>query len=345
MASSGGKLTKTNGRINKIIGNRKTTRKYCVVLEYKRVSLLIHDPLQRAVEPYLFESQMEYLAENYRVISTDTLYEHLKENREFEENCVVVTFDGGYSDIYYTAKEVIENYQIPTTVFLYSASITGQTEQFWWDELENLIIANKNRNPLDIHIDGEYLSFSLSNQHDRFYTYQQLYNILKEANRDEQKNIIEQIKSQIDYEADQADNHRFMDRDELFELSNNELFTIGSHGHDGVIPCLLEKQAAFEQIALSKQILEEATGNEIEYFSYPNHLHRHSDNCEYLDKMLKYAGFKAAFGSNYATVNCRDEQINLFDIPRIKVGNFHPYLFYQLLGRFFESESWLVDSE
>ncbi len=35
------------------------------VVQYSRVALLAHDPLQLAVQPYNFEAQIEYLAENY----------------------------------------------------------------------------------------------------------------------------------------------------------------------------------------------------------------------------------------------------------------------------------------
>jgi peptidoglycan/xylan/chitin deacetylase (PgdA/CDA1 family) len=77
----------------------------CLILQYHRVASLCFDPLQLAVEPYHFEQQMEYLAQNFNVVSMDEMKCHLETSQPFRQRTVAVTFDGGYSDVLYTVKK------------------------------------------------------------------------------------------------------------------------------------------------------------------------------------------------------------------------------------------------
>lgn len=314
--------------------HHKLEKTGCVVLKYHRVALLGYDLLQSAVQPYLFEAQMEYLAENCNLVTIEQLVRHLREHSQFEKNCVAVTFDGGYSDIFYTARDVLENFRIPATVFAYSSNLEGQAEKFWWDELEDLIVANTDNRDLSIQTEeGEY-SFSLYNQNNRFYTFEKLYNLLREMSREQQKDIIIQIKEQLEFYPDEADNHRLMDRDEIYELSKSELFTIGGHGHTGASLCSANPEKNFNEIIENKQLLEQVTGNKVEYFSYPHHNRLSYQQRKEIEQMLKGCGIKAAFGHDFGTVT--PETTSPFDIPRVKAGNYHPYGFFQMFEDFFE---------
>ena len=52
---------------------------------------------------------------------------------------MAITFDDGYADNLYTAKALLERYNIPATVFL-TAGFIGQDREFWWDELDRLLL-------------------------------------------------------------------------------------------------------------------------------------------------------------------------------------------------------------
>ena len=129
-------LSKSSSTISRYIGVDT-----CLILQYHRVASLCFDPLQLAVEPYYFEKQIEYLAQNFNVVSIDEMKHHLETSRPFRDKSVVVTFDGGYTDVLYTAKEVLERYKVFATVFASSADII-KGGQFWWKELEDFLIAN-----------------------------------------------------------------------------------------------------------------------------------------------------------------------------------------------------------
>jgi peptidoglycan/xylan/chitin deacetylase (PgdA/CDA1 family) len=51
---------------------------------------------------------------------------------------VVVTFDDGYIDNYTFAYPILEELQIPATIFVTSGYIEKERE-YWWDELERIL--------------------------------------------------------------------------------------------------------------------------------------------------------------------------------------------------------------
>lgn len=302
----------------------------CLILQYYRVALLCHDPLQLAVEPRKFEKQMEYLANDFNVISMDEMKQHLETATPFREKTVVVTFDGGYADVLYTAKEVLERCEVSATVFAASANII-KGRQFWPNELENFLIANHFQGQLEVEIDDQLYNWPLMNQHDRFRAYDDLYSILSNKTLSEQEAIVEQINRSLDLQAEELDNHRLMGAQELKMLEEGGLITIGGHTHNYVKLSLLPKWEQVEEISKNKDVLEEVLGHCIEYFSYPFG-NDDSHTAETIN-ILKDFGFSLACGNCYGTVNLAEEK-NYYDLPRVKVGNWNPFTFYRFMKGF-----------
>ena len=310
----------------------ETRSNTCLILQYHRVALLCHDPLQLAVEPYKFERQMEYLRDSFNVISMEEMKQHLETATPFRAKTVVVTFDCGYADVLYTAKEVLERCEVFATVFCSSANIIKRG-QFWWDLLDDYLIANRFRGQLEIEIDGQLLKWSLMTQLDRFRTYDDLYSILSNKIPSEQKRIVDQITQSLDLQAEELDNHRTMSADELKKLEEGRLITIGGHTHNYVKLSSLPKWQQAEEVSKNKAVLEEVLGHEIEYFSYPFGC-GDSYACTETIEILRDNGFSLACGDCHGKVSLAEEK-NYYDLPRIKVGNWKPFTFYRSLKRFF----------
>lgn len=320
-------LSKSSGTISRHIRTDA-----CLVLQYHRVATLCFDPLQLTVDPYRFEKQIEYLAENFNVVSIDQMKHHLETSTPFRERTVVVTFDGGYTDVLYTAKEVLERYKVFATVFTSSADII-ERGRFWWEELEDFLIANQFQGELEVEIDYQLHKWSLSTQLDRFRAYDDLYSILSEKTPAEQRTIIEQITRGLDLQAEELDNHRTMSAQELIKLAESGLFTVGGHTHSYVKLSSLPKWQQVEEISRNKDILEEVLGHKIEYFSYPFG----GDNGYTAEtiNILEDMGFSLACGNSYGTVSIAG-QTSRYELPRVKVGNWNPFAFYRFLRRFFD---------
>ena len=64
---------------------------------------------------------------------------------------MVVTFDDGYVDNLQQAKPLLVRYEMPATFFL-AAGYLGHEREFWWDELERLLL-QPGRLPETLHLD------------------------------------------------------------------------------------------------------------------------------------------------------------------------------------------------
>jgi peptidoglycan/xylan/chitin deacetylase (PgdA/CDA1 family) len=245
---------------------------------------------------------------------------------------VAITFDGGYSDVLYTAHQVLKRYNIPATVFTSSVHII-EGGYFWWKDLEDFLVANHFAGNLELEINSRIHKWPLVTQLDKFRAYEDLYSILSNQTPCEQRTIIEQLTASLGLEADELDNHRTMNAQELRKLEEGRLVTIGGHTHSYVKLSSLPKWRQIEEILRNKDILEEILGHNIEYFSYPFG-NDSSYTAETID-ILQNVGYSLACGNSYGTVGIAD-QINRYELPRIKAGNWNTFTFYRFLRRFFD---------
>ena len=315
-----------------IAATRQVRTDTCLVLQYHRVASLCFDPLQLTVEPYNFEKQMEYLARNYNVISMDQVKHHLESSRPFRDKTVVVTFDGGYKDVLYNAKEVLQRYEIPATVFTSTSKII-EGGRFWWKELEDFLIANQFEGQLELEIDYKLCRWPLKTQYDRFRAYDDLYSILSDKTPSEQISIIEQITDSLDLQAEELDNYRTMSAQELRKIAEGGLVTIGGHTHSYVKLSSLSTSQQAEEIWKNKKVLEEVMEHEIEYFSYPFSCGK-GYTVETIG-ILEDSGFRLACDNSYGTVGAAG-QTSRYELPRVKVGNWNAFTFYRFLRKFFD---------
>ena len=304
----------------------------CLILQYHRVGRLCYDPLQWSIEPYKFESQMEYLRNNCNVISIDEMKRHIEAKIPFRQRTVIVTFDGGYADVLNTARAVLERYQIFTTIFSTSANIITRG-QLWWDTLEDYFIANHFRGELEVEIDGRMLEWSLTTQLDKFKAYHDLFSVLIDKTAQEQQDILNQIILSIDLQAEELDSHRTMDARELKKLDESDLITIGGHTHNGMRLSSLGQWEQSKEISKNKEVLEEVLDHKIDYFSDPFGCSDGHDLTG-INKILKDNDFSLACGETYSMVNLTEN--NVLNLPRVKVGNWNQIMFHTFLERFFE---------
>ncbi len=292
---------------------------------------LRHDPLQLAVQPYIFEAQMEYLAENFNVVSVDELKMHIEAAAPFDPGSVVITFDGGYAETLYTAGAVLERLNLSAVVSVPSAGLIERRPP-WPVELEEMLIAGNPRACLSFEIGGREYRWPLRNQRDTFIAFDRLYSILVDEAPAEQQNVIEQIRLCLGRCADESDSHATVDARELRELDESELITIGGHLHDCVKLSALPRWRQIEELAKNKTVLEEVLGHGVEYLSYP--FGSEGGHDAGLAELLEDMGFTLAFGDCYGTISA-SASVAHYDLPRVKVGNWNPFTFHRFLEGFF----------
>ena len=91
-----------------------------------------------SVAPADFERQMAFLADKgYTAVTMADLVGHMTAGTPLPPRPVVITFDDGYADNYYTALPIMKKYGMRATVFVVT-DFLGERPYMTWDELKAL---------------------------------------------------------------------------------------------------------------------------------------------------------------------------------------------------------------
>lgn len=262
-----------------------------IVLMYHRVAILETDVWRLAVRPAHFEEHLQVLSRNWQVIPLSDLAEDLK-NRKLKNNSVAITFDDGYADNFLTAKPLLEKYRLPATFFVSSSTIGQQTE-FWWDELENLILQTEILpQTLNLEIEGTPIQFDLGSegrltaerqaqqQHWKAYVhepptlrcglYLKLWQALRPLTQQVQQHYLKQLRNWAGLaESNIRPLHRSMTLQELNGLGQSSFCQIGAHTVSHPDLPGLSAQAQEQEIRENKVFLEKVIGKNVALFAYP----------------------------------------------------------------------------
>ena len=247
-----------------------------LILGYHRISSSPGALEAVCVSPENFAEHLRELRKRTHPIHLSKLVQHLKDG-SLPAKCVAITFDDGYTDNLYTAKPLLEKYEIPATVFICTGYIG---KEFWWDELERLVIGS-HTDLHSLHLQAGAKSFewhkATMNSQDgqpalRKEFCRSLYRFLLSLDIEDQNQAIGVIRSwsEVSVPRNSTSTLRAMDREELLRLVDGGLIELGAHTvHHPMLPQLsFERQK--EEIQSSKRDLEAILGEKIAGFSYPN---------------------------------------------------------------------------
>jgi peptidoglycan/xylan/chitin deacetylase (PgdA/CDA1 family) len=108
-------------------------------------------PLFSRLLPEFFRAQMKYIRKRYRVVSLGQVCRELQDGTPAEPT-LAITFDDGYRDLYTHAFSVLQEYQLPATIYLIGRSMeTGEVP--WYDRI--FLALNVARGTsLEVEMDG-----------------------------------------------------------------------------------------------------------------------------------------------------------------------------------------------
>lgn len=301
-----------------------------VVLLYHRVDQLHNDQQQLAVSPQHFDEQIAFLRATYNLISIDEFTSRLREKRKFEPGSVILTFDDGYADNYIHALPVLEKYNAQALFYITTSKLnTG--EILWWDMLEHIFFAlPKLPATLRLTISGKEYSFDLPGNHGAVY--QKLHPLIKYTHYEERDRIMNELMKWAGTGTIKDGPYRLLRHDELMAMSKSAACVIGAHTIDHPVLSKLPFEEQSAQIAGSKKILEELTGQTVSHFSYPfgsKHDYNHNSIVA-----CKNAGFEMV-AANYPWQVHRFS--NKFTVPRYLVRDWDLATFKQKIASFFNS--------
>lgn len=304
-----------------------------LILRYHRVAQLDCDPHAVAVHPQMFREHLEILRSHYAPHRLSSVGRALEQGA-LPKLGVVITFDDGYADNLWEAKPALEQYDIPATVFVTTGYI-GQSREFWWDELERLLLyPGTLPETLTLEIGGQALDWNLaaaaryteddyaryrswnwrhgSKPTGRHRLFRRLFRLLQPVREHARNAALQRLRTWAGAAPSVRPTHRALNLDELVQLGEGGLLEIGAHS---VTHPLLSRLSAGQQaheIRESKAFLEEIVGTRIGSFAYP-----YGDVGE-TAALVRDAGFASACTTSADVVFQGDDPYRL---PRLYVGN------------------------
>jgi len=234
-----------------------------LVLVYHRVTTLAVDPLALAVSPENFRAQLEYLKTGFPVIRFE------EDWTETRKPAVVVTFDDGYADNATQALPVLEEMEIPATFFVSSGTLDTRRE-FWWDELERVILLLEgNHAPFELKDLRYGRTWAVNSIAQREILYRDLHALISKILPERREEWLEQLRSWAGLDHTGREANRPLTSKELETLAASRWTTIGAHSVTHTPLSVLSEEEQRQEILASREKLEQLIGGGIEVFSYP----------------------------------------------------------------------------
>jgi peptidoglycan/xylan/chitin deacetylase (PgdA/CDA1 family) len=211
-----------------------------------------------------FESQLKILKQRFHVISLSDFFE--QKFKKGKKN-IAITFDDGYLNNYTNAIPLLQQYNLPATIFI--TGINNTAQNILWPDFVDII---SHYSESKVNINGE----QFIKKGNCYYSDERnlsLANIIKHYNTDYNYKLkVFEALSIIDYRkvANNEEYWKLMRDEHIVSLKNSDLISIGSHGYYhnnlGNIPL----QDAINELSLSKKYLEKLLQKEVNAVAYPD---------------------------------------------------------------------------
>ena len=301
-----------------------------VILMYHRIADAERDPWGLAVSPRNFAEQLAVLRDCGTPLTLPALAA-AHERGTIPRRAIVVTFDDGYADNLHAAKPLLERHDVPATVFV-TTGHTGTQDEFWWDELERLLLAPVTLPAmLYLAIGGRARHWDLGGAAtygdderrrdvgrrardgapgSRPAFYYAVWSALLPVGDDERRALLAAIASWAAGGPPRA-SHRALRADEIVELARGGLVDVGAHTVTHPLFPAHPPAVQRDELVASKSALEEIVGRPVTTFAYP-----YGESSADSPALVRSAGFVCACSVRAEAVWKRSDRYRL---PRFGV--------------------------
>jgi peptidoglycan/xylan/chitin deacetylase (PgdA/CDA1 family) len=322
-----------------------------LILLYHRIAELGSDPQLLAVTPHHFGQHLEVLRDYGTPVSLGEMLEAGRAGR-LPRRAIAVTFDDGYADNVDCGNPLLARYGIPATLLVTTAYL-GQAREFWWDDLERLLLL-PGRLPdtlrlrigpavhewrLDeagVYSEEEYRrnsGWNVELAHDpspRHTVYRALCRLLRDVRAEERDAVLDDVSRVSNVTATGRPTHRVLSNDGLARVVAGRGMDAGAHSTTHPALSALSVAAQWCEIAESKARVQEITGREATGFSYP--FGGRADYTPATVALVREAGFILACSNVGGLVRPRSD---CFQLPRVLIRDWDAETFAGRLAGWF----------
>ena len=237
-------------------------------------------------DTHTFETHLNYFKKNFRMISLREAVKLLASAEPLAERYGVITFDDAYRNIIENAVPLLDEKNIPATIFVCHNPATGK-KGIWRQRLA-LLLDLKGKNALDAfkrNLKLYYLSMD------------DVFNWSKENYSRKLETIIDDIWD--DLKMGREDLGQYATYEDLRVLENVR-YEFGSHTISHPVLSRISLSDAREEIAMGHQLVESGLQKKLFFFAYPFGCPHHWNNaCEgYIRELSGVYAVGAAGGIN-----------------------------------------------
>tara|TARA_B100000686_G_C16691219_1_gene917699 strand:+ start:182 stop:1186 length:1005 start_codon:yes stop_codon:yes gene_type:complete len=258
-----------------------------------------------SISTSIFEQQIKFLKENYKIIEPKDLLEIKK--FEKKDKLIVITFDDGYLDNLINALPILKKYQVKATIFVTTGFINDKNIP-WWIELWNVLNSTQNFSLKSLDKD---LSSINANKKKIYDLLSKKFFYLKTSSQSE---LMKEIKKENNYIEKKNKNRIFLNEEEIKLLSEIPLISLGAHTHMHENLNILNYNESEKEIKNSKNELENIINKSVDIFAYPYGRINTFGDKEI--EILKESKFKLAFTTKFENYKNQSNYL----IPRMSLG-------------------------
>jgi len=241
-----------------------------------------------SASPAKFARQMDYVAQNYHVISGWELAAFIKTGRALPPRAALVTFDDGYLDNYINAYPILKARNLPAVIFL-ATDYIGSDKPFYWD-LVAYCFHNSKMNSAEFPYIGIH---TWTSQITRDQVMHHLIEVLKKLPEQEKQLIVTCLPEILGVNIPAGTfTHMMISWSQVREMSDNGI-EMGGHTTSHPILTRVSLDEAATEISQSRQRIEDELRKSATSFAYPNG--QASDFNGEIVKRVQQAGFETAF--------------------------------------------------
>jgi len=273
---------------------------------------------------FLDEVVREVLDAGFDVIPLDGVRERLQDPdpaRPF----ACFTLDDGYRDNRDYAYPVFRRHKVPFTIYVPTDFADGKGD-FWWLTFEKVLRA---ASQLTLAMRGETRHFRLSTPAEKQMAHHEIYWWLREIPERRARALVAELASDHGINPERAHADLIMSWDELRDLADDPLVTIGGHTRRHFALGKLDEAEVRDEITESILRIEAELGRPCRHFSYPFGCARSAGEREF--RIAEELGIETAVTTQKGLLY--PEHINeLTGLPRLSLnGDFQDLRYVKAL--------------
>ncbi len=301
-------------------------RNKVVILMYHRFS---EKPEPFKVQKDVFEKQIVFLKKKYNFVSLSR-YADVQSGRrdDLPPNSIILTIDDGYWDNYTIAYPILKRHSIPATIFI-TTDFVDKHAWLWANKLE-YILKNTNYKQFSFALDGQAVSFDVSNFANWHKTQLRIFNHCATLPNREKDTLLNTLAEELRVDVPEKTQGDFLPLtwDQIREMNANGI-DFGSHTCSHPILSRCTKEELEHEIRTSKATIDKMVDKDTVFFCYPNG--GSADFNQRAVNILRDSGFVAAVTTIAGRNNVKKQ--DPFRLRRVSISGESSYkMLYQLIS-------------